>query len=72
MITTSFVHTNQVRPGTQIASSTGGTITWTKTGLVHSAGKNFSGLSAAAVPESAAEAQPQPPRRGRGRPRKQI
>ena len=33
-------------PGTQIASSTGGTITFTKTGLIHSAGKNFSGKAA--------------------------
>jgi hypothetical protein len=33
------------KPGTQQPSSTGGTITYTKTGLVHTAGKNFSGAS---------------------------
>lgn len=33
------------KPGTQKSSSTGGTITYTKTGLVHTAGKNFSGSS---------------------------
>lgn len=32
--------------GTQIPSSTGGTITFTKTGLIHTAGKNFSGRMA--------------------------
>jgi hypothetical protein len=31
------------KPGTKQPSSTGGTITYTKTGLVHTAGKNFSG-----------------------------
>ena len=33
-------------PGTQIPSSTGGVITFTRTGLIHSAGKNFSGRAA--------------------------
>jgi len=33
-------------PGTQIASSSGGVITYTKTGLLHTAGKNFSGKMA--------------------------
>jgi hypothetical protein len=32
-----------MKPGTQVKSSTGGTITYTKTGLVHSAGKAYSG-----------------------------
>jgi len=32
-----------MKPGTTIPSSTGGTITYTKTGLVHSAGKAYSG-----------------------------
>lgn len=32
-----------MKPGTQIPSSTGGTITFTKTGLVHTAGKAYSG-----------------------------
>lgn len=32
-----------MKPGTQIKSSTGGTITYTKTGLIHSAGKAYSG-----------------------------
>ena len=33
-------------PGTQVPSSTGGVITFTKTGLIHTAGKNFSGKAA--------------------------
>ena len=33
-------------PGTQETSSTGGTITWTRTGLIHTAGRNFSGRAA--------------------------
>ena len=32
-----------MKPGTQIPSSTGGTITFTKTGLIHTAGKAYSG-----------------------------
>jgi hypothetical protein len=36
------------KPGTQQPSSTGGTITYTKTGLVHTAGKHFSGSTAEA------------------------
>ena len=32
--------------GTQIPSSTGGIITFTKTGRIHTAGKNFSGRMA--------------------------
>jgi hypothetical protein len=40
---TERVHMN--KPGTQQPSSTGGTITYTKTGLVHTAGKNFSGAN---------------------------
>lgn len=32
-----------MKPGTTIPSSTGGTITYTKTGLIHSAGKQYSG-----------------------------
>lgn len=35
-----------MKPGTQIPSSTGGTITYTKTGLIHSAGKAYSGKTA--------------------------
>ena len=35
-----------MKPGTQIPSSTGGTITFTKTGLIHSAGKAYSGKTA--------------------------
>lgn len=35
-----------MKPGTQIASSTGGTITFTKTGLIHTAGKAYSGKTA--------------------------
>jgi hypothetical protein len=34
------------KPGTQIPSSTGGVITFTKTGLIHTSGKNFSGKMA--------------------------
>jgi hypothetical protein len=37
---------NYPKPGTQVPSSTGGTITYTKTGLVHSAGKAYSGKTA--------------------------
>jgi hypothetical protein len=36
-----------MKPGTTIPSSTGGTITFTKTGLIHSAGKAYSGKIAA-------------------------
>ena len=32
-----------MKPGTKIPSSTGGTITFTKTGLVHRAGSAYSG-----------------------------
>lgn len=32
-----------MKPGTQIPSSTGGVITFTKTGLIHTAGKAYSG-----------------------------
>jgi hypothetical protein len=32
-----------MKPGTSIPSSTGGIITFTKTGLIHSAGKAYSG-----------------------------
>ena len=31
------------KPGTQIPSSTGGTITFTRTGLIHTAGTAYSG-----------------------------
>lgn len=34
------------KPGTQIPSSTGGVITFTERGLIHTAGKNFSGKMA--------------------------
>lgn len=34
------------KPGTQIPSSTGGVITFTPFGLIHTAGKNFSGRAA--------------------------
>lgn len=30
------------QPGTSIPSSTGGTITYTKTGLIHTCGRNYS------------------------------
>lgn len=33
-------------PGTQKASSTGGTIKYTSTGLIHSSGKNYSAAHA--------------------------
>jgi hypothetical protein len=36
-----------MKPGTTQPSSTGGTITYTKTGLIHSAGKAYSGKIAA-------------------------
>ena len=36
-----------MKPGTTIPSSTGGTITFTKTGLIHTAGKAYSGKIAA-------------------------
>ena len=36
-----------MKPGTTTPSSTGGTITYTKTGLIHSAGKAYSGKIAA-------------------------
>lgn len=36
-----------MKPGTKIPSSTGGTITFTKTGLIHTAGKTYSGKLAA-------------------------
>lgn len=35
-----------MKVGTQIPSSTGGVITFTRTGLIHTAGKNFSGKMA--------------------------
>ena len=37
-----------MKEGTKIASSTGGVITYTKTGLIHSAGKAYSGATAQA------------------------
>lgn len=37
-----------MKPGTTIPSSTGGTITFTKTGLIHTAGKAYSGKTAEA------------------------
>ena len=37
-----------MKPGTQIPSSTGGVITYTKTGLIHTAGKAYSGKAAEA------------------------
>jgi hypothetical protein len=37
-----------MKPGTTIPSSTGGTITYTKTGLIHTAGKAYSGKAAEA------------------------
>jgi hypothetical protein len=37
-----------MKPGTTIPSSTGGTITYTKTGLIHTAGKAYSGKTAEA------------------------
>lgn len=37
-----------MKPDTTIPSSTGGTITYTKTGLIHSAGKAYSGKAAEA------------------------
>ncbi len=51
-----------MKPGTQIPSSTGGMITYTKTGLIHTAGKSYSGHSAG-EPEVVVKKQ-------RGRPRK--
>ena len=36
----------EYKAGTQVPSSTGGTITYTKTGLIHSAGKAYSGETA--------------------------
>lgn len=36
-----------MQPGTKIPSSTGGTITFTKTGLIHTAGTAYSGKIAA-------------------------
>ena len=38
-----------------IASSTGGTITFTKTGLIHTAGKAYSGKMAAIEAKAAAK-----------------
>jgi hypothetical protein len=32
-----------IKTGTQVRSSTGGTITYTKTGLIHTAGTSYSG-----------------------------
>jgi len=32
-----------IKSGTQVPSSTGGTITYTKTGLIHTAGTAYSG-----------------------------
>ena len=40
-----------MKPGTQIPSSTGGVITFTKTGLIHTAGKSYSGKTAEAETE---------------------
>ena len=37
---------NQPKPGTTVPSSTGGVITYTKTGLRHTAGKAYSGRAA--------------------------
>jgi len=37
-----------IKAGTKVPSSTGGTITYTKTGLIHSAGKAYSGKTAEA------------------------
>ena len=37
-----------MKPGTKIPSSTGGVITYTKTGLIHTAGKAYSGKTAEA------------------------
>ena len=37
-----------IKAGTKVPSSTGGTITYTKTGLIHSAGKAYSGKAAEA------------------------
>jgi hypothetical protein len=51
-----------MKPGTQIPSSTGGTITYTRTGLVHTAGSAYSGRSSES-PEVVAKKQ-------RGRPKK--
>lgn len=36
------------KPGTTLPSSTGGVILYTKTGLVHQAGRNYSGKGATA------------------------
>ena len=36
-----------MKAGTSIPSSTGGTITFTRTGLIHTAGKAYSGKMAA-------------------------
>lgn len=38
---------NQPKPGTTVPSSSGGVITYTKTGLRHTAGKAYSGRAAA-------------------------
>jgi hypothetical protein len=52
-----------MKPGTQIPSSTGGVITYTKTGLIHTAGKSYSGHNAEAA-DAVVVKKP------RGRPRK--
>ncbi len=44
-----------MKPGTTIPSSTGGTITYTKTGLIHTAGKAYSGKIAAQEEKSKAK-----------------
>ena len=38
-----------IKIGTKIPSSTGGVITFTRTGLIHTAGKAYSGRSAEVV-----------------------
>ena len=44
--------TSKMKPGEKKTSSTGGTITKTKTGLRHSAGKSYGGSEAPATPDS--------------------
>jgi len=49
LLSQSFANSNKdqkMKPGTQIPSSTGGTITFTKTGLIHTAGRAYSGQMA--------------------------
>ncbi len=52
-----------MKPGTQIPSSTGGMITYTRTGLVHTAGSVYSGRSAESTESIVVKKQ-------RGRPKK--